>query len=183
MPLRLLAAALTALLLYTMLAAHAASISVSSSVENVSYDLGFAILSLENIDSIDSRAAHPAKSASKSAIVTIRTEDQCSLRQCQYFFKDCTYGFVGLFCVMQAVKGCYAQCQNILWFVAQHPQSFTHQIGLVDRFAFSELRAYFSDECRFKTVSVKLIAGLNQLPFTRGFVFKFTASFKRTLPL
>ncbi len=51
MPIRLLVAALTALLFYTMLAAHAASISVSSSVENVSYDLGFAILSLENIDS------------------------------------------------------------------------------------------------------------------------------------
>ena len=48
---RLLKATLTAALLYTMLTAQAASISISSSVDRISYDLGFMQLSLENIGS------------------------------------------------------------------------------------------------------------------------------------
>ena len=48
---RLLKAALTIALFYTMLTAQAASISISSSVDKISYDLGFMQLSLENIGS------------------------------------------------------------------------------------------------------------------------------------
>jgi translocation and assembly module TamB len=48
---RLLKTAFTAVLFYTMLTAQAASISISSSVDKVSYDLGFMQFSLENIGS------------------------------------------------------------------------------------------------------------------------------------
>ncbi len=48
---RLLKATLTAVLFYSMLTAQAASISISSSVDSISYDLGFMQLSLENIGS------------------------------------------------------------------------------------------------------------------------------------
>lgn len=51
MRIRLCLSALATLIFYTIFAAHAASISVSSSVENVSYDLGFMQLSLEKIAS------------------------------------------------------------------------------------------------------------------------------------
>jgi translocation and assembly module TamB len=51
MRIRLWLSALVSLIFYAIFAAHAASISVSSSVENVSYDLGFMKLSLEKIAS------------------------------------------------------------------------------------------------------------------------------------
>jgi len=48
---RLLKTAIAVALFYTMLTAQAASISISSSVDRISYDLGFMQLSLENIGS------------------------------------------------------------------------------------------------------------------------------------